>query len=205
MSAGHQFPPISEKEQERMLAYGEWIKDTVLAPVPHRQYVFALPRLVRPYFRYHRACLGQLCRLVADLLWSGFTTLVPDGQPAFVLLRADLRRPGHFQSTDTRTGCRRCIHAVRHVPRLAGRMRLARYMTCTPFVLDKMTYDPKTAMINGLCKILPAGEKGTIEKNQGNFYAFAPRSSSVVDVPEGFVGCDILNMSSGSPITCVFL
>ncbi len=62
-----------------MLAYGEWIEEQILAPVPHRQYVFALPKLVRPYFQYHRAYLGQLCRLVADLLRSGFAALVPGG------------------------------------------------------------------------------------------------------------------------------
>ncbi|MDP6673822.1 MAG: transposase [Gammaproteobacteria bacterium] len=71
--------------QKRMLAYGEWIEEQILAPVPHRQYVFALPRLVRPYFRYHRAYHGQLCRLVADLLRTGFTTMMPGGQPAFIL------------------------------------------------------------------------------------------------------------------------
>ncbi|MCZ6525479.1 MAG: transposase zinc-binding domain-containing protein, partial [Gammaproteobacteria bacterium] len=25
--------------QKRMLAYGEWVEENVLAPVPHRQYV----------------------------------------------------------------------------------------------------------------------------------------------------------------------
>jgi hypothetical protein len=60
-----------------MLAYGEWIEEQMPAPVPHRQYVFALPRLVRPYFRNHRPYLGALCRLVAELLRSGFTTLMP--------------------------------------------------------------------------------------------------------------------------------
>ena len=33
-----------------MLAYGEWLEDNVLAPAPHRQYVFALPKLIRPFF-----------------------------------------------------------------------------------------------------------------------------------------------------------
>lgn len=65
--------------QKRMLAYGKWIEEQVLAPVPHRQYVFALPKLVRPYFRHHRAYLGQLCRLVADFLRSGFMSMMPEG------------------------------------------------------------------------------------------------------------------------------
>jgi len=35
-------------------------------PLP-RQYVFALPRLLRPWFRHDRAHLGRLCQLVARL------------------------------------------------------------------------------------------------------------------------------------------
>jgi hypothetical protein len=30
--------------QKRVLLYGEWIAENVFAPVPHRQYVFTLPR-----------------------------------------------------------------------------------------------------------------------------------------------------------------
>ena len=71
--------------QKRMLAYGEWLEDNVLAPVPHRQYVFSLPRLARPFFRYRRRYLGELCRLVAGLLKTGFDALEPHGQPAFIL------------------------------------------------------------------------------------------------------------------------
>ena len=59
--------------QERMLAYAEWLEDNVLAPVPHRQYVFALPKLVRPFFRLRRRYLGELCRLVAALLNASFS------------------------------------------------------------------------------------------------------------------------------------
>ena len=43
-----------------MEVYGEWIQEEVLAPVPHRQYVFNLPKLLRPFF-HHRPYLGQLC------------------------------------------------------------------------------------------------------------------------------------------------
>jgi len=34
--------------QKRVLLYGDWVEQNVLAPVPHRQYVFTLPRLLRP-------------------------------------------------------------------------------------------------------------------------------------------------------------
>lgn len=71
--------------QKRMLAYGEWLEETLLIPVPHRQYVFTLPKLLRPFFRYRRRYLGQLCRLVAGLLKAGFRAMEPRGEPAFIL------------------------------------------------------------------------------------------------------------------------
>ena len=51
-----------------MLAYEDWIEEQILVPVPHCQYVFALPKLVRPYCRHHRAYLGEPCRLIAEFL-----------------------------------------------------------------------------------------------------------------------------------------
>jgi len=77
------FCPICH--QKRMLAYGEWLEENLLAPVPHRQYVFTLPKLIRPFYRYRRRYLGQLCRLVAFLLKTGFKIMTPHGQPAFIL------------------------------------------------------------------------------------------------------------------------
>ena len=50
--------------QKRVLAYGEWVEANVLAPVPHRQYVFTIPRLLRPLFARRRALLGKLCNIV---------------------------------------------------------------------------------------------------------------------------------------------
>ena len=58
-----------------MLAYGEWLENNVLAPVPHRKYVFSLPKLTRPFFRYRRRYLDELCRLVAGLLKASFDAL----------------------------------------------------------------------------------------------------------------------------------
>jgi len=33
-----------------MLIYGEWVEEEVLGPVPHRQYVFTVPKLLRGAF-----------------------------------------------------------------------------------------------------------------------------------------------------------
>ena len=36
--------------QKRVLLYGEWVEEHLLEPVPHRQYVFTVPRLLRALF-----------------------------------------------------------------------------------------------------------------------------------------------------------
>ncbi|MBI2317008.1 MAG: transposase zinc-binding domain-containing protein [Betaproteobacteria bacterium] len=50
--------------QKRVLAYGDWVEENVLAPAPHRQYVFTLPRMLRPIFSRRRGLLGKLCHIV---------------------------------------------------------------------------------------------------------------------------------------------
>jgi len=67
-----------------MLIYGEWVEDEVLAPVPHRQYVFTVPKLLRPHF-HQRHRLGELCRIVGRLLTEAYRAADPDGQPGFIL------------------------------------------------------------------------------------------------------------------------
>ena len=56
--------------QKRVLLYGEWVEENVLEPVAHRQYVFTVPRLLRPIFGRRRAWLGELCRIAVRLLPS---------------------------------------------------------------------------------------------------------------------------------------
>ena len=70
--------------QKRMLVYGDWVEDTVLAPVPHRQYVFTLPKSLRPFF-HHRAYLGELCRIIGRLLNRNFNEVQSGGRPGFIL------------------------------------------------------------------------------------------------------------------------
>ncbi len=64
--------------QKRVLLYGEWVEQNVLAPVPHRQYVFTVPRLLRPGFGRHRAWLGELCRIAARLLVEAYAETFGD-------------------------------------------------------------------------------------------------------------------------------
>jgi hypothetical protein len=38
-----------------------WLSQDLLLGVPHRQVVFTIPKLIRPFFRYRRALLSDLC------------------------------------------------------------------------------------------------------------------------------------------------
>jgi len=47
--------------QKRALLLAHRLNGEVLAGVPHRQWVFTIPRRLRAYFRYDRSLLGKLC------------------------------------------------------------------------------------------------------------------------------------------------
>jgi hypothetical protein len=53
-------------DQKRALLLGHRLKEEVLAEVPHRQWVFTIPKRLRVYFRYDRSLLGKLCRAAYD-------------------------------------------------------------------------------------------------------------------------------------------
>ena len=51
--------------------------ENVLAPVVDRQYVFTLPKLLRPIFSRQRTWLGELCRIAARLLTCAYAAALP--------------------------------------------------------------------------------------------------------------------------------
>jgi hypothetical protein len=51
---------------KRAAALAAFLREDVLADVGHAQWVFAIPKMLRPYFLYHRPLLGQLCRAAYD-------------------------------------------------------------------------------------------------------------------------------------------
>jgi len=57
----------------------------VLRPGPHRQYVFTVPKLIRPFFAYRRSLLGELCRIVARALAEAYRVAAPGARPGFIL------------------------------------------------------------------------------------------------------------------------
>jgi hypothetical protein len=51
-------PPCHAKRRE---AWSIWLGQSLLLKVPHRQVVFTIPKIIRPFFKYNRALLGDLC------------------------------------------------------------------------------------------------------------------------------------------------
>ena len=66
--------------QKRVLQFGTWVTDEVLAPVPHRQYVFTVPKMLRIYFRKDRRLLGKLSQCAADALKTLFRAACKDSR-----------------------------------------------------------------------------------------------------------------------------
>jgi len=50
---------------KRLAEWTRWLGDELLAPVPHRQMVFTVPKRLRPYFLWRRKLLGDLARVAA--------------------------------------------------------------------------------------------------------------------------------------------
>jgi hypothetical protein len=50
---------------KRLASWTLWLGVELLAPVPHRQMVFVLPKRLRPYFQWRRKLLGDLARIAA--------------------------------------------------------------------------------------------------------------------------------------------
>jgi hypothetical protein len=80
---------------KRAAAFAEWLHTTILLPVPHRQIVLTIPKMLRIYFRYDRRLLGDLCRVAAGVIVESFRVLlaVPQAQVARSDL-ADVRESG---------------------------------------------------------------------------------------------------------------
>ena len=47
---------------KRVEEWGDWMRETLLLDVPHRQVVFTIPKMLRIFFKYKRRLLGDLCR-----------------------------------------------------------------------------------------------------------------------------------------------
>ena len=51
---------------KRAAIFSELLQQNILAEVPHAQWVFSIPKMLRPYFLFHRELLGELARLAYE-------------------------------------------------------------------------------------------------------------------------------------------
>jgi len=72
--------------QRRVVEFGEYLSTEVLEDVPHRQWVFSLPKRLRVYFMYDRKLLAKLSRCVNDALsdYLKQTVTFEDATPGIV-------------------------------------------------------------------------------------------------------------------------
>ena len=73
--------------QKNVQTTARFILNQVVAPVPHRHYVLAIPKMLRPYFQRHRYLLKRLCTLAHQSLTEYLRTALncPEAVPGIVL------------------------------------------------------------------------------------------------------------------------
>lgn len=72
---------------KKVVQFGDRLGQSILYPVPHRQYVFTIPILLRVYFKYDRRLLSKLCHSAYEslLIFLRNTMRLPDGIPGVVM------------------------------------------------------------------------------------------------------------------------
>lgn len=53
---------------KKVIQFAEHLRDNILYPIPHRQYVFSIPIMLRIYFKYDRGLLSRLCHCAYESL-----------------------------------------------------------------------------------------------------------------------------------------
>ena len=70
---------------KRLEQWGEWMRETLLLDVPHRQVVFTIPKMLRIFFKYKRNLLGDLCRCAVNSLTVYFRAMAEqDTMPGII-------------------------------------------------------------------------------------------------------------------------
>ncbi len=72
---------------KRAIVFGHHLTENVLYPVPHRQYVFSIPIMLRIYFKYDRSLLTGLCQCANRSLLTFLREVVglKDGVPGIAM------------------------------------------------------------------------------------------------------------------------
>ena len=74
---------------KRAAIFSEMLQHQILADVPHAQWVFSIPKMLRPYFLHHRELLGDMARLAYEtvremMAAAPFRIDEPDARPGMV-------------------------------------------------------------------------------------------------------------------------
>ena len=64
--------------QKRVVEFGQWLCEEILKAVPHRHFVFSIPKILRRYFLYDRSLLSDLSRCGWESLKVFFQASVPE-------------------------------------------------------------------------------------------------------------------------------
>ena len=64
--------------QKRVVEFGEWLCEEILKAVPHRHFVFSIPKILRRYFLYDRSLLSDLSRWGWESLKVFFQGTTPE-------------------------------------------------------------------------------------------------------------------------------
>jgi hypothetical protein len=125
--------------QRKVQNSAAFITSQVLAPVPHRHYVLALPRMLRPYFQRHRSLLKCLCTIARESITDYLCTALdlPDGVPGIVMTIQSWKHSGF----NVHAGDRVSPEAKADVE------ELVQYILRNPFSVDKMTLQSPGDMV----------------------------------------------------------
>ena len=67
--------------QKRVVEFGEWLCMDVLKKIPHRHFIFSIPKILRRYFLYDRKLLPTLSRCAWESLKVFMQQAVPEKEP----------------------------------------------------------------------------------------------------------------------------
>ena len=89
--------------QKRTLLFAEHLTNEVLLDTPHRQFVFTMPKALRPFFRHDRRLCAEVSRLIYTIISEFYAAAA--GKPlltgvvsAFQSFGDQLRWNAHFHS-----------------------------------------------------------------------------------------------------------
>ena len=57
----------------RTLLYAEYLSENLLLDLPHRQFVFTIPKILRPYFKSDKRLFGEVSKLIFSVLSEFFS------------------------------------------------------------------------------------------------------------------------------------